>query len=66
MNRKIASVSEQVGPQEAWQAKVENLEDWVRELLLKNQALRMALLTERARVQSGGHSLDLTADSLIG
>lgn len=66
MNRMIALVSGQQEPQVDWQAKVEHLEEWVRELLMKNQTLRMALLAERARVQSGGHSLDLTADSLIG
>lgn len=63
MNRMNALVSEQAEPQEDWQAKVERLEEWVCVLLLKNQTLRMELLTERARVQSSGNSHDLTANS---
>ncbi|MGB6690005.1 MAG: hypothetical protein WBE76_19380 [Terracidiphilus sp.] len=66
MNRTITLVSGQEEPQEDWQAKVAHLEEWVRELLLKNQTLRMALLAERARAQSSGNSRNLIADSLAG
>jgi len=66
MNRMIATVSGHEEPQEDWQAKVEHLEEWVRELLLKNQNLRMALMAERARIQGSGHSRELTATSLAG
>jgi hypothetical protein len=66
MNRMTSFVSAQHEPQEVLQAKVEHLEEWVRELLVKNQLLRMALLAERARAQSISHSRDLTTDSMIG
>jgi hypothetical protein len=66
MNRMIALVSGQQESQEFLQAKVEHLEEWVRDLLLKNQTLRMALLAEKASMPSNGHSGELAADSLIG
>jgi hypothetical protein len=66
MNRMMSLVSRQQDPQEVLQAKVEHLEEWVRELLVKNQILRMALLAERARAQSNGHSRNLTTDPMIG
>ena len=66
MNRMTALITEQVEAQEDWQAKVEHLEQYVCELLIKNQTLRMALQTERARVQGSGYSLALSAFSSNG
>lgn len=66
MNRMIALVNEQVEAQEDWQAKVEHLEQYVCELLIKNQTLRMALLAEQERVQGGGYSQPLSVFSSNG
>jgi hypothetical protein len=62
MNRMTALANEQVEPQEDGQAKVERLEKLVCELLMKNQRLRMALESERARVQSSGYFYDFSAN----
>lgn len=51
MNRMTALAIEQEKPREDWQSKVTHLEEWVCDLLMTNQALRMELQTERARVQ---------------
>jgi hypothetical protein len=59
MNRRIAIVSEQVESQQDWQTKVEHLEQYVCELLIENQTLRMALQTQRANGQGSGYSLAL-------
>jgi hypothetical protein len=65
MNRTMSFAIGQQEPQEDWQTRVEHLEEWVRELLMKNQTLRMALLAEKAKAQNDGHFACLTADSLI-
>jgi hypothetical protein len=62
MNHMTALGHEQVEPQEDWQAKSERLEKLVCELLLKNQTLRMALESERARVQGSGYFFDFSAN----
>jgi hypothetical protein len=66
MNRMTALVSEQEGPKEDWQAKVAHLEEWVCDLLMTNQTLRMALQAERARIEDHGHSYDPFAIPSIG
>lgn len=43
MNRMNTLVTEQEVSMENWQAKVAHLEDWVCDLLMTNQSLRMAL-----------------------
>jgi hypothetical protein len=66
MNRMTALATEQAGPMEDWQAKVAHLEEWVCDLLMTNQALRMELQAERARVQVSVISHDRFAIPLIG
>jgi hypothetical protein len=66
MNRMIGLVSRQDEQQEYWQAKVEQLEKYVCELLLKNQTLRMELLAERGEPQDEGDFGDLLLNSLVG
>jgi hypothetical protein len=66
MNSMITLVSEQMETQEDWQAKVEHLELYVCELLIKNQTLRMALQAERTRVEGHGYAQALSAFSSNG
>ena len=66
MNRMTALVSKQEGPMEDWQAKVAHLEEWVCDLLMTNQTLRMALQAERERVPDSGYSHEPFAVSSIG
>jgi len=66
MNRMMGLVSRREEPQEDWQAKVEQLEKCVCELLLTNQTLRMALLAERANAPDFGDAGDLSLISLVG
>ena len=56
MSRMNALVTEQQVSIGDWQAKVAHLEEWVCDLLMTNQTLRMALQVERTRVQESGHS----------
>jgi len=37
------------GLQEEWQARLQGLQEWICELLIKNQQLRMALMEMKAR-----------------
>jgi hypothetical protein len=62
----IAHASGQEEPQEDRQSQVEHLEEWVRELLYKNQALRIALQTERARAEGSGSPREVDAYSTTG
>lgn len=66
MNRMNTLVTEQEASMEDWQAKVAHLEDWVCDLLMTNQSLRMALQAERTRVLDSGHSQNAVALPSIG
>ncbi len=39
------------GLQEEWQSRLQGLQEWICELLIKNQQLRMALMAMKARGQ---------------
>ncbi len=38
-------------PQEEWQVRLRSLQEWICELLIKNQQLRIALMETKARVE---------------
>jgi hypothetical protein len=45
--------AEQQGAQDVWQIRLCSLQQWVCELLIKNQQLRMALTEVKAKEQQG-------------
>jgi hypothetical protein len=45
--------AEQQGTQDVWQIRLCSLQQWVCELLIKNQQLRMALTEVKAKEQQG-------------
>ena len=52
-------------PQEDWEIRLRSLQDWICELLIKNQQLRMALMEAKAKgpkdsVESSGRLEDKT------
>jgi hypothetical protein len=66
MNRTSVSLNQREERQEDWQLRIEHLEEYICELLLTNQALRIALMTARANMPGSGRVQSLSPDSSSG